>query len=107
LANLQKLQEKLEKGFYLDNLYEMAHLCKMLASDTIYPAAFFVMRDIFLDIARRWEERALPVEEAKRVERKMTKPLGDLIQGIETEGSAGGVFDLLNNVVSAYLVSFD
>jgi hypothetical protein len=107
LANLQQLQEKLEKGFYLDNLYEMARLCKTLASNTIYLVEFFVMRDIFLDIARRWEERALPVKEAKRVELEMTKPLGDLIQGIETEASAEVVLDLLNNVVSAYLVSFE
>jgi len=105
LANLQQLQEKLEKGFYLDNLYEMAHLCKTLASDTIYPAAFFVMWDIFLDIARRWEERALPVEEAKRVERKMTKPFGDLIEGIERNASSEEILDLLNTLVSTYLVS--
>jgi hypothetical protein len=104
LANLQHLQEKLEKGFYLDNLYEMAHLCKMLASDTICPAPFFVMRNIFLDIARNWEERALTVEEAKRVEKKMTKPLGDLIEGIEIDSSSEEVLYLLNTLVSTYLV---
>lgn len=107
MANLQQLQETLEKGFYLDNLYEMARLCKTLASHTIYLVAFFVMRDIFLDIARRWEERALTVEEAKRVEWEMTKPLGDLIQGIETKVSAEVELDLLNKVVSAYLLSFE
>ena len=106
MANLQQLQETLEKGFYLDNLYEMARLCKTLASDTVYPAPFFVMRDIFLDIARCWEERALPVEEAKRVERKMTKPLGDLIAGIERNASSEEILDLLNTLVSTYLVSF-
>jgi hypothetical protein len=107
LANLQQLQEKLEKGFYLDNLYEIAHLCKMLASDTIYPAAFFVMRDIFLNIARRWEERALPVDEAKRVEREMARPLEDLIRGIDADVSPEVVLNLLNGVVSAYLVCFE
>jgi hypothetical protein len=101
------LQGKLDKGFYLENLYEMAHLCNTLASDAVYRAAFFVMGEIFLDIARRWEERALPVEEAKRVEWEMTKPLGDLIQGIETETSAEVLLDLLNKVVSAYLVAFE
>ena len=107
MANLQQLRETLEKGFYLDNLYEMAHLCKTLASDTTYPAAFFVMKDIFLDIARHWEERALPVDEAKRVEREMAKPLRDLIRGIDTDVSAEVVLDLLNEVVSAYLVCFE
>lgn len=106
MANLQQLQEKLEKGFYVDNLYEMARLCQALASDTIYRVAFFVMREIFLDIARCWEDRALPVEEARRVERQMIEPLGDLIRGIETQVSDEVVLNLLNTVVSAYLVSF-
>jgi len=105
LANLRQLQERLEKGFYLDNLYEMAHLCKTLASDTVYLAVFFVMGDIFLDIARRWEERALPVEEAKRVEWEMTKPLRNLIEGIERNASSEEIMDLLNTLVSAYQVS--
>ena len=106
MTNLPQLREKLEKGFYLDNLYEMARLCKNLALDTIYLVPFFIMERVFLDIARHWEERALPVEEAKQVEWKMTEPLGDLIEGIERNASSEEVLDLLNTVVSSYLVCF-
>jgi len=64
------------------------------------------MREIFLDIARCWEDRALPVEEAKCIEQQMTEPLRDLIRGIEAQVSDEVAFNLLNTVVSAYLVSF-
>lgn len=104
--NLQQLREKLRQGFYLDNLYEMARRCKSLALDTTSPAPFFFMEHIFLDIARHWEDKPLVVEEAKLVESKMIKPLEDLIEGIEVNASSEEVLNLLNRVVSAYLVSF-
>jgi hypothetical protein len=106
LANLQQLREKLEKGFYLDNLYEMAHLCKSLALDTISPVPFFVMEQIFLDIARKWEDIPLTVEEAKLVESKLVNPLEELVEGIEANASNEEIISLMNQVVSTYLISF-
>ena len=84
----------------------MAHLCKSLALDTISPAPFFFMEQIFLAIARHWEEMPLPVEEAKLVESKMLEPLEDLVEEIEAGASSEALFNLLNKVVSAYLISF-
>ena len=104
--NHQRLRERLRQGFYLDNLYEMARRCKSWALDTTSPAPFFFMEHIFLDIARHWEDKPLVVEEAKLVESKMIKPLEDLIEGIEVNASSEEVLNLLNRVVSAYLVSF-
>ena len=104
--NLQKLRERLEKGFYLDNLYELAHLCRNLALDTTSPAPFFIMEHIFLDIARSWEDKPLPVEEAKLVGSKLIEPLEYLIEGIEADASGEEVLNLLDSVVSAYLISF-
>ncbi len=69
--NLQQLREKLERGFYLDNLYGMVRLCRSLALDTASPAPFLIMEYIFLDIARHWEDKPLLVEDAKLVEEKM------------------------------------
>ncbi len=104
--NLQQLRGKLEKGFYLDNLYEMARLYKSLALDTASPAPFFVMEQVFLGIARDWEDRPLPVDEAKQVEEKILKSLEDFVDGIEENASSEEVSNLLNTVVSAYLISF-
>lgn len=104
--SLQILREKLKQGFYIDNLYEMAALCKSLALDTPSPAPFFFMRNIFLDIARHWEDVPLPVEEAEQVELKMLEPLEELVERLKADASVEEIFNLLNRVVSAYLISF-
>lgn len=104
--NLQQLREKLKKGFYVDNLYEMARLCKNLALETANPAPFFIMEQIFLGIARYWEDKPIIVEEAKLVEVEMIKPLRDLIGGIEANASSEQMFHLLNRVVSSYKFLF-
>ena len=106
MTNLQQLREKLEQGFYLNNLYEMAHSCKSLALDTASPVPFFVMEHIFLDIARHWEDRPLPVEEAKLVESKMMEPIKELVEVIGANASSADIYILLNRIVSAYLISF-
>ena len=104
--NLQELRGKLEKGFYLDNLYEMARLCRHLALDTTSPAPFFIMEHIFLDIARHWEGKPLLVEDAKLVEQKMIESLEDLTESLEREAPSEEELNLLNGAVSAYLIAF-
>lgn len=106
LANIQQLREKLERGFYVNNLYEMTTLCKSLALDSSRPTPFFVMQQIFLNIANYWDEKPLIVEEAKLVEVEMKKSLKDLIDGIEVDASSGQIVHLLNKVVSSYLFLF-
>jgi hypothetical protein len=83
----------------------MANLCKNQALDMRHPAPFIVLQHIFLDIARDWEDRPLPVDEAKRIESKLLQPLHELVTAIES-GTKEEIFDLLNNVVSAYLLAF-
>ena len=104
--NLQQLREKLKQGFYADNLYEMADLCKDLALDSTNQVPFFVMQQIFSNIAEYWDERPVIVEEAKLVEVEMTKSLKDLIDGIEANASSGQIVHLLNKTVSSYLFLF-
>ena len=104
--NLQQLREKLEQGFYVNNLYAMARLCKDLALDTVNPVPFFVMQHIFLNIARYWEDKPLVVEEARLVEMEMIKPLKDLIGGIEANASSEQIVHLLNKAVSSYMFLF-
>ena len=72
--DLEQLQDRLEKGFYIDNLYGMASLCKSLALNSEYSVPFFVVQQLLLDIVRDWEERPLPVEEAESLQNKMVAP---------------------------------
>lgn len=104
--NLQQLRERLAKGFYVENLYEMARLCRDLALDTSRPTPFFVMQHIFSDIARYWEDKPIVVEEARLVELEIAKPLEDLISGIEANASNEQIIHLLNKAVSSYMFLF-
>ena len=106
MANLQQLRERLAKGFYIHNLDDMVYLCRSLALETYNPAPFFVMQHIFFNIARYWEDKPLPVEEARLVQSEMVKPIEDLISGIEANASSEQTLTLLNKVVSSYLFLF-
>lgn len=103
--SLQELRERLAKGFYVDNLYELARVCKKLSLDTSSPAVFFIMESIFLNVARNWEDRPLPDEEALQVESKLMTPLKELVGALEEDSTNEEVLELLNEVVSAYWVS--
>jgi len=84
----------------------MARLCKSLALGAKSPVLFFFMEHIFLDVARHWEDKPLPVEEAKLVESFLLQPLEDLVEGIEANASSEKVLNLLKRDVSAYLILF-
>lgn len=101
----KRLLELLDLGFYVDNLYKLASLCKKLSLDTPRPAAFFIMESIFLNVARNWEDRPLTDEEAQQVESKLMRPLKELIEALEESSTNEEVLERLDEVVSAYWVS--
>jgi hypothetical protein len=105
-VNLQELKEKLEQGFYADNLYDMARLCKDMALESNSPAPFFIMQKIFSGIADYWNGRPVNVEEARLVETEMAISLRELIDAIEAEASDEQICNVLNRAVSSYLFLF-
>jgi hypothetical protein len=104
--SLQQLREKLEKEFYVNNLYEMARLCKDLALGTDSPAPFFVMWHLFSEIARHWEDKPLNVEEANFVKFELAQTVRDIIDAVEANTSVEHITHLLNKAVSSYLFFF-
>ena len=105
--NLQQLREKLEKGFCVKNLYEMARLCKDLALDNDNPAPFFIMQKIFSGIVNYWDNGPIDADEAKLVEIELRKSLGNLIEMLESKAKNEEITGMLNKVVSSYLFMFD
>jgi hypothetical protein len=105
VAEFQQLQDRLEKGFYVDNLYVMAGLCKTLALNSDYPVPFFVMQQVLLEVAKDWEDRPLPVDEAKLTENKIRDSLVHLIQAIRLNVSNETIYNILNNIVSIHLAT--
>jgi len=103
ISELQLLKEKLGKGFYVENLYEMASLCKRLAKDSAYALAFHVLWSIFIDIARDWDGRPLPVDEATKVQQKLEAPIREVIQRLEAFRNKQELFDSLTKLVAAHM----
>ena len=100
------MREKLGRGFYVNNLYDMARLCKELALDDDNPAPFYVMQHVFSDIARHWEDRPIVVEEAKLVETEITKTIWILIDTIESGAPVEQVYNMLGEVLKSYQFLF-
>lgn len=107
MTSLDELDERLEKGLFVDNLYEMANSCRMLAMDTDIPLPLFVIRHLFLEIAHDWEDRPVTVEEAKPVQSALIQPIHNLIKAIKAGSPAANIYDSLNQIISTYLVAAD
>lgn len=103
LAEFQQLQDRLEKDFYVDNLYVMSGLCKTLALNIGYSVPFFVLRQVFLGIAKDWEDRPLTVEEAKSTEHKIKDCIIQLLHAVNLDASRETIYNILNDLVSIYL----
>lgn len=105
MSSERLLLESLKQGLYIQNLHHMAALCRNLALDTAHPVPFFVMRHIFLDIARQWEVRPSPleVEEAQALESKIMKPLEELLTEIASGATNQQIDSLLRTLVATYL----
>ena len=101
VTELQLLKEKLDKGFFVHNFYDMAQTCKSLIEDKFGGPAFYILRSIFLDIARDWNERAVSVDEATEVKNKLEAPIRELIEALETHRSKEALFESMAKLVSA------
>ena len=106
MTKIQQLKEKLEQGFFVDNLYEMSRLCKVMALESSNPTPFFVMQKIFSGVADYWDEKPVIVEEAKLVQDELAKHFINLIDALESRASAEEVMALTNKIVSSYLFLF-
>lgn len=106
MTKLRQLREKLEQGFYIDNLYEMARLCRDMALESNNPAPFFIMYKIFYGIADYWEKGPVVVEEAKLVESELLELLKELVTKLENITPVEQMANLINKAVSSYLFLF-
>ncbi len=106
MTKIQYLKEKLEKGFYVDNLYEMSRLCKDMALGSNNPTPFFIMQKVLSGIADYWDDRPVVVEEAKLVQVELNESIRRLVDALESDASPREVMELSNKVVSSYYFLF-
>lgn len=106
VIEVQLLKENLGKGFFVDNLYEMASICEKLMKDSARAPAFYILRSVFLDLARDWDERPLPAEEVTKVQEKLEMPIREVIEGLEALWSKEALFESLRKLVAARIEAF-
>ncbi|MCK4826557.1 hypothetical protein KA005_63025 [bacterium] len=100
-TELELLKAKLDKGFFVQNLYEMVQICENLDQDEFGGVVFYVLRNVFLDIIRAWSECAVSVEESIKVQTKLEEPVRTVIEGLETYCNRESLFDSLGKLVVA------
>ena len=100
---LTELKESLQKEFYVRNLYSIANTCREMASDTTRPTPFFILGQIFTNIANKWDDMPLEVDHAESVKSELIGTIKQLIYAIELEASDEQLFKILNDLISIYL----
>lgn len=101
MSNVMSLMSALDKGLFLNNLYEMIRICNQL--DKNAPLPFYVLESILSDIARSWDGQAVSVEEVKLAETKLIKPMKHVLDLIKEKASDKDLYRALEQVVSGYL----
>jgi hypothetical protein len=100
-TELQLLKEKLDKGFFVRNLFEMAKICENLMKDNSTSPVFYILRSIFLDIAKDWDDRTLPVKKALEIENKLKITIRATLDELDTHKSRQALFESMVKLVAA------
>jgi len=107
LTKIQRIKERLEQGFFIDNLNEMIHLCDEMALGSKKPAPLFILKKILWGVVNYWDQVPVTVEDGKLVEGELKKHIKNLLDAIESDMPAEKVLDRMNEVVSSYLFLFN
>lgn len=98
---IQEARQKLELGFYVNNLYALAKLFNDMSVSTGWRSAAFILSEVAITIANTWDDRPLPTSEATAVERKMRPLFLAVLDTIERNASLEEVITSLDQLVLA------
>lgn len=97
------LRRLLKRGLFVANLHEMTRCCMALARSVKEPLPYYVLASIFSDLAANWDDRPLPVEEAKNMENHIGPDLNGILTILLETGSTIEVADPLNALVKKFV----
>ena len=101
MNNYIKLEKKLDKGLYIQNIYEMVKICKKLSKTNLLP--FYVIQSLLLDVAKEWDGESVTVEQTQFVEENINKPIKKILDLIDNNASEKELYVALELVISGYL----
>jgi hypothetical protein len=105
MEGIMGVYEALDRGLYVDNLYQMARECLRLADNAEKPLVYYVLGHVLGDIAYDWDERPLPAVEVEEMERKVCDPLRFVMNAIQQERGPAQLHECLNDLVRAFLLA--
>ncbi len=102
LQLIKSAQEKLARGFYVDNLKEVADLMKQAALSDQSPSACFVVHTVLLSVAEDWD-RPVSTIEVEKVDAQLRPLVSDVLDHIAKNASADKVSSSLDSLVKGLL----
>lgn len=97
------LKQNLEKGLYVEGLYEMAERSLDAAKRSEEPLALYVLSKIFWGIAYDWDERPIRTEEVKEMEQRILKDLKETVNSLIENCNLAQVSNNLNRLLLSFL----
>ncbi len=99
-----ELSRRLKRGFYLDNLANVAILCDEGSWQTEHPVGLFVLSRILWQLDDWWRERPLPTVESERMQAMLEPPIMTYLNAAaDSDLDARAELDYLSEIVRSYL----
>jgi len=103
MNNYDTLLSALNKGYYLDNFYEISKICKDLSTQNTQDAwIFFIFDKLFCDLAYDWEDRLVKASEAENLEKSISPPIKEIIINLKERKSISKTVNNVNILVLAF-----
>jgi hypothetical protein len=100
---LLDIQERLRKGFHLDNLRDIGRVAASAADDVDHPLPFFIISRILLSLDDYWREYPMAVSTAKKMADALQPSLDRYLAGALAGISPELEVEYLNDIVKAFI----
>lgn len=97
---LNNFRDELKKGFYVNNIYNLIEKSDAL-NNPEYQVPVIVLKYIFLDLAAKWEDKAVSVEEIKNTEERIVPAIESLLYCMN-EKNTSKIWAKLNELIHTY-----
>ena len=94
-------RQKLKKGFYSNNLSDLAKHFREMSISTKWHSVCFILYEACLAIVRNWDERPVTVQEAKKVETILSPAFFAVLDTIELNPSPKNLLASMDELVLA------
>lgn len=102
LQLIQRAQEHVDEGFYVNNLRDEVDLFREPTLVTRWPAALFVLRTITLNIIYEWDKQPVNSADADKVRAQLQPLFRQILDLLEKDAGAAQIYAALDDLVLAW-----